>query len=673
MSNKNQSPFGKKTSACDNLIRSETKDSKVLLLASKKNLNFITPDKSSEKLETEVPNSTQHQIGSKFKRRFTDCQSEKEKINSFVKDDIGFLKSLIVLFKEGEAWYDSFKKFIDEKSSIYFIDTIPKPSGVEGEVLLCQTEFWVLFIEYQFIKVLQKNNLQRVVNLFNECLKYDLNNYNLIYEYFEQVISKFPKSIILTHISLNEEYKSKCPSSSEQINSDHYMYLLNKPEYMIEGKLNQDLESKKLMKTSSNQRFSLTEKKSFSPNKGRSFLVSPYNKDNSRKQYIKRKPRGFLIETRSIEKILNNSSRKKLFTADKESNNTSNNDNIHFEDRTLVFKNTKVLSEKEIAINISSFVGETGLHNKKEIDIDNACTNVIKNTKETIFKFFKLNGGKNILNETKNEKNTMVPIINLEEEIKTSEDLNDRNNSEKINCENDMKIIESQGCDNNHIENVHEESININTLINTSDSINSGRKNIQEEVSFSFTKENKEDEINCVSKLNNQKPINTPSYNETNKLLFEQKFDKSVDTFDLYYKVDQTTDTNDLIWKFDHTTDTYDLFRFNSQIFKPYSDFHEEKMATLDQNRLNLIKQIDTRVYNHSNEALLFNKKNCLEIINEEKFSVKKKKKNEDNFLQENKEMNNYCLKEQEANDVLKQVKNENKENKILKRNEKSN
>jgi len=455
------------------------------------------------------------------------------------------------------------------------------------------------------------------------------------------------------------------------------MYLLDKPEYMLEGKLNQELESKKLMKTTSNQRFSLTEQKSYSPDKIRSFVVSPFNKDNSRKQYIKRKSRGkdgFLIETRSREKIFNNSSRKKLFTTEKDSNNSINNDNILSENRTLIFENPKVRCEKEIAIIISSFVGETGIHNKKEIEMDNLSSNINKNTKETIFKFFKLNSGKNILNEAKSEKNYNVPIINLDDEKNTSiEEFKDQNNNDKINFENDMKIIESQGYESSHIENQHEESNNKNTIINTSDSIHSERKNLQEEVNFSFTKENKNDEINCVLNLNTEKLDIAPPLIETNQLLIEHKFDKSVDTFDLFHQVDQTTDTNDLIGKIDHTTDTNDLFRFNSLIFKPNSNLHEEKMATLDQNRLNLIKQLDTRVYNYSNEALFFNKKNCLEIINEEKFSVKKKKKNEENFLQENKEINNYDPRDLETNDIFKQTKIENKENKIIKKNEKSN
>lgn len=179
MTNERSSPFDKKTLASDSIIRSEVKDSRILLLASKKkHLENLTKSPRSqfghEENRAQIQIDSEQKSSASVRRRFSEYQKDKEIIYKSKKSILSRLNLLYCEYKNNLNWYDNFSNFINEKNMIKLEDSIPKALNSDGEILLCETIFWILLIKFNINKVNQKLNLQRVINLFNECLRYEL-------------------------------------------------------------------------------------------------------------------------------------------------------------------------------------------------------------------------------------------------------------------------------------------------------------------------------------------------------------------------------------------------------------------------------------------------------------------------------------------------------------------
>ena len=418
MHNDRQSPFGKKTLATESLMRSETKNSQVLLLASKKkhleNLSQSPSVNSRYQEKTSLNDS--HPAGSaSVRRKFTEYLKEKD---DTIKKKKNIITELNIIYSDYENcldWHDNFMAFVNEKKFICIEDHIPNALNSDGEVLLCETHFWIMFIKFNIDKINQKMNLQRIVNLFNECLRYEQTDYDLIYTFFNDVVSKFPKNLILTHISLNDNYKNKCPISPDQIDVTHYKFLLDHPEYMLEGQLNHTFDSKKPFNPESVKKsggmytiMDSVAKKSVDYNKYASAKKLDFGHEFSEKNIET------VLSSSNIENIIKNP----FF---KEQNFKQKGKEIKLTKKKIILENPKMYSERDIAILITSFYEKSPFLKYYET-LSNESNGSAKNFKENFFKQFKFNfpSHKNKLDDNLNAKGIKLKyLIEEEHDIQT--------------------------------------------------------------------------------------------------------------------------------------------------------------------------------------------------------------------------------------------------------------
>ena len=304
----------------------------------------------------------------------------------------------------------------------------------------------------------------------------------------------------------------------------------------------------------------------------------------------------------------------------------------------------------DIATNILSFYGRSNIFVNINDKSNEILSKRIGKFKDNILNYFTFSIKNKIHNKIPNENKIVFP----------NETINQDHDIVNVNDTNENQCLE---CSSNKIEDNELNIKNINNI--DKDLINKSAQDVQEEMNFSFTKENYTNDISSVSYSNTQTPANTPLKNEKNDINSQKKFDQSTDTYDLNYKIDQTTDTHDLFGKIDHTTDTQDLLRMTRL---PYQSniFVKEKINLNYHNEINEdlhFKEMISGKFNRNNESYNHNKKlKSNEIINKENISENEmnRENNKTSFL-------NYIINEDIERDNKKfEMKKKKDENQII-------
>ena len=173
----------------------------------------------------------------KLRRTFSEFENENLKTE---KEMTMYLSSLNELFeyfsKNVNDWQDRFIQFLGRKSIIEIIDYIPHSNCNQGTILLSKTMFWILYIELVRNKYHLK--IDKISCLLNQAFNCNLNDMDLMFEFFYITIEKFGRNEIYSCILRNNSNSKYCPENINDLNKNHYKYILSNPEYLIEYEIN---------------------------------------------------------------------------------------------------------------------------------------------------------------------------------------------------------------------------------------------------------------------------------------------------------------------------------------------------------------------------------------------------------------------------------------------------
>ena len=493
----------KKSPESKKIIILEGKNSFQHLNSSKKNID-ISKNTMFEQNVSDYKHMVDNnqKVTSDTPRRFSEYLKKNENIYGNYKNLLINLNLIYNEYKSNLNWNINFLKFVKEINLTFTNELFPEAINIECEVVLCETIFWIMYIKNH----IETNNVpfQRLVNLFNQCCKYELSNYDLIYRFFQEEISKFPKIIIQTHITLNQKYKEKSQLSPHEIDPIHYIFLLDHPEYLIEGHLNQFFESKKAFEPNSNILI----------NSGNMNLDKKIGFCRANSSHINKN--GFFTDS-------------ELFLNDIDTKNKK---------RNIKFENLNMLSEMDIALNITSFYKQSFFLKKGQL-FNYKTKRKRKSFKENLFDHISLVKSSNrneidinIVNELEQKTDKQIVEINyrdinisnlnyldLYEDMKTNNLYNN-----EVNLSTSKNLFENTG------ENQKEKEL---SLILKNIEINISSKSIRkfESESLKNCNENNLTFSNNIKKNNEQ--ITQTDFNEI--LLFDllnSKKNKTISTFD---------------------------------------------------------------------------------------------------------------------------------------------
>jgi hypothetical protein len=155
-----------------------------------------------------------------------------------------------------------FNEFFLKIKIIEVIDYVPYTYHKQGTRLFMKSKFWVLYINFVYDKFELK--LDIVSTIFNEAFKNEINEVDLLCDFFYRFVSKFDSETVLSCILKNQISPQKIPDSSLEITRNHYKYVLSNPENLMEKELNKILNSNRRRIRNSPERSTKTVKENTS-------------------------------------------------------------------------------------------------------------------------------------------------------------------------------------------------------------------------------------------------------------------------------------------------------------------------------------------------------------------------------------------------------------------------
>jgi len=176
------------------------------------------------------------------KRTFFETEEELFEIDLEMENHLENLRNIYQEFSLNSlVWYDMFNEFFLKIKIIEVIDYVPYTYHKQGTRLFMKSKFWVLYINFVYDKFELK--LDIVSTIFNEAFKNEINEVDLLCDFFYRFVSKFDKEIVFSCILKNQISPQKIPDSSVEITRNHYKYVLSNPENLMEKELNKILNS----------------------------------------------------------------------------------------------------------------------------------------------------------------------------------------------------------------------------------------------------------------------------------------------------------------------------------------------------------------------------------------------------------------------------------------------
>jgi len=173
----------------------------------------------------------------KIRRNFTENSKRRDGNQSFLTDYYSSFNKVYDLYsKQNKDWIKEFLDMMSYERSIDISSLIPNLKENVGEILLLNSKFWVLFIEFKKSSSSPKLTFDNCIEIFNECLKYEINDIKLIYEFFLKVLSSFGRKFIFEKIK-KSNFSDKIPDKYDDFTIKHYKFILDYPNHFSEETL----------------------------------------------------------------------------------------------------------------------------------------------------------------------------------------------------------------------------------------------------------------------------------------------------------------------------------------------------------------------------------------------------------------------------------------------------
>jgi hypothetical protein len=205
--------------------------------------NFSSSSVSKEKMQgmfkTDKDKSFQkiNLNAEKTRRNFTENSKRRDGNQSFLTDYYSSFNKVYDLYsKQNKDWIKEFLDMMSYERSIDISSMIPNLKENQGENLLLNSKFWVLFIEFKKSTTSPKLTFDNCVEIFNECLKYEINDIKLIYEFFLKILSSFGRKFIYEKIK-KSNFSDKIPDKYDDFTIKHYKFILDYPNHFSEETL----------------------------------------------------------------------------------------------------------------------------------------------------------------------------------------------------------------------------------------------------------------------------------------------------------------------------------------------------------------------------------------------------------------------------------------------------
>ena len=196
--------------------------------------NSVSKEKVQALFKSEIPSKSPCFLienKEKSQRQLATKRKERDLNQSSLTD---FFLSLNKVYEEyskkDSNWIRHFLELINNEKLVDVTNFIPSFSESKGESLMLNSKFWVLFIEFKRSTINPKLYLEQLILIFDECLKFEINDINLIYESFNVLIPKYSKKDIFELIK-KSDFKNKLPENFNLITINHFRFLLKYPDH----------------------------------------------------------------------------------------------------------------------------------------------------------------------------------------------------------------------------------------------------------------------------------------------------------------------------------------------------------------------------------------------------------------------------------------------------------
>ena len=200
--------------------------------------NFSTNSVSKEKIQAlfKSDNSIKYSLQTlqtdKSKRQLNSKAKERDQNKSSLSDYFVKINKIYDDYKKRHKnWIRLFLELINKEKLVDVSNITPSMREFTAEPVFLNSKFWVLFIEFKKSTISPSLSLEKLIEMFDESLKYELNDISLIHEAYLSLVSKYNKEAI--YYLLRKKNYDKLPNSSKEITSEDYRFLLKFPDHFF--------------------------------------------------------------------------------------------------------------------------------------------------------------------------------------------------------------------------------------------------------------------------------------------------------------------------------------------------------------------------------------------------------------------------------------------------------